>query len=127
MLDFAYLFTVDLITLEHSDHADYEKRELGYGSCWLQAYIAAFREKSNGKITHDLLEKIQKIAMEFKNDKSFIGYKNNPNGCFGLTTKIRYVPENKKYATNLNWNISRDGLDEFLTHWFVNNPDPTHL
>ena len=60
---FVYLFFTDIAQLVFKTYPQYETKEPGFAIPFLHAYIAAFQEKSTGKISHEILKKINKLSL----------------------------------------------------------------
>ena len=115
--DFVYLFLCDPFEYEREKYLDYVERENGYGPCLLNAYLAAFEEPKDGKITIDLLKKIHKYAMAFQQDAEQL---KTTFSAVPIAPVERFISENQQFVDS-GYNITSAGLNELIHHWFISD------
>lgn len=110
---FAYLFLMDLTKIRNTTFEDYSSNEPGFADAMLQAYIAAFSAPPTGKLSHDFLKKINRIAMSHRGSTG--DYKTVANNY-----KVYFPQYQDKYVPN--YSATYTGLMEFLLYWRMQNP-----
>ncbi|CAM2889375.1 Fic family protein [Legionella worsleiensis] len=121
---FLYLFLVDIAQLNCGrDYRSYVASEPGYGAAQLNAYITAFNDSRDGKITHQLLKKINFEAMAFDETVGRGGYKKNCNN-FCIAPELMSGPT-RSYGV-LTYSADLKGIGEFIRYWILNNPESIH-
>jgi prophage maintenance system killer protein len=125
--DFLYLFIWDLCH-QLNPQQSYElfcKKEPGYSSCWLQAYLSAFKSPEKG-ITEALLKNIHRDAMSFNKTKLPGQYRATlPPMSYRITPLIPNPEPGSSPIRVLHYNASEEGVTEFLEYW-LKKPSPTH-
>jgi len=116
---FLYLFVMDIARLPFHDYATYEQGEPGYALPMLNAYIAAFQEKPDGKISHELVKKIHKIAMSHLPMSGSDEYKQESNNFLVALAEYKSVVV-PTYSATVN------GVQQFVSQWIDNSKTGTH-
>ena len=127
--EFIYLYLVDLCRIglaEGHEYTDYEKEEPGYGKAMLNAYIKAFSLSGKpGVMNHRLLKTIHETAMSWNEAPGFKAgkYKSSYNN-FTLYPMHMHLHERK--VVNPGYNVTEQGIKEFIDYWLINNSASTH-
>lgn len=106
---FLYLFTMDINRIPLQSYEVYESYEPGFSVPFIRAYIAAFKEEMNGKLSHALLKKINRIAMDHM-PSHFDQYRSQPGNFL-----ISFEKYGKK--SNFGYSATLEGLQEFISYW----------
>ncbi len=116
---FSYLFIMDLVRVSVMDYAAYEPREPGFGVPFLEAYIAAFQEPKDFMLSHRLIKNINRLSLRHLPDIVSGEYRTS-TGNFKIGLQQYGLRPAPLYAA------TEDGVDEFISHWFINRKLPTH-
>lgn len=116
---FVYLFFTDIAQLVFKTYPQYETKEPGFAIPFLHAYIAAFQEKSTGKISHEILKKINKLSLKHLNTSSAGEYRTEAANFPISISQVGY----KRIPT---YSASIEGILQFLSFWIIDNLDPIH-
>lgn len=120
---FLYTFIMDIVQLQQKEYPSYAQTEPGFAEAYFQAYIAAFKSPRDGKISHDLLKKINHLSMQHI-AKTGGQYRIN-SIQFKLSREIYELP-NGDTGENITYSSTETGLNEFVTHWFLNQAPSDH-
>lgn len=125
--NFLYLFLIDPIRIPFgNDYVSYTQTEPGYGRCMLNAYLAAFNITADGKITHDLLQTINREAMAFSPDTQDGQYKSICNN-YSVSLRYKFDARARELQYIPTYSVDFPGMTEFVNHWFINDENPVHL
>lgn len=117
---FLYLFTMDLARIPFQTYSQYEKKEPGFSTSFFEAYIAAFNEQMDGRLSHQLIKKINQIAMSHVPTLRCGQYR-SISGNF----KIGF--EDYKTLKNPVYSASLAGFKEFISYWMIKPESPVHM
>lgn len=106
---FLYLFIMDVNRIPLQSYETYENYEPGFTIPFIRAYIAAFKEEMNGKLSHALLKKINETAMSHMPGR--FGQYRDISGHFLISF------EKYKQKSNLGYSATLEGLQEFISYW----------
>lgn len=117
---FIYLFIMDLVKVGLQTFDQYQQHEPGYAEPLLKAFIYAFQSKPDGRISHELLKKIQKIATAHLAKAGKGEYKVDSNN-FHLNPEV--------YSSDCDgplFSVSELGLEELIKTWILDKRTSTH-
>lgn len=116
---FLYLFTMDINRIPFQTYEKYENFEPGFSGPFISAYIEAFNEPVNARLSHSLFKKINQTAMSHK------------QGKYGQYRKIpgHFMISFEKYDkfNNAAYTATIEGLQTFISHWIDQVKSPHML
>ena len=121
---FLYLFIMDAIQLYTNDYATYAKNEPDFAQAFFKAYIAAFQTPRDGRISQELLKKINACAMQHM-PKVLSGSYRIRGTNFKLSREIYVFPNGT--AENTTYSSTEAGLNEFIQYWFLQQNRFNHV
>lgn len=127
---FLYLFIMDIVELTRINFSEYEKREPNFAEPFLEAFIAAFKERSDGLLSHELIKKINKISLSHlpNNSKNVAGEYKVEAGFYSCAMKNMLKnndPNDPLIAPS--YSATDAGIGEFIGYWLINNKQDTHV
>ncbi|MDF1758804.1 MAG: Fic family protein [Legionellaceae bacterium] len=123
---FIYLFITDLARLPLESYQEYAAREPGFGESFLSAYIEAFNTEKDSQLSHELIKRINRISMSHMDNLSSGSYRTAPIQ-FQISSEWRTSPRNPgKKLNSLTYNVTKTGLEEFISKWFKSESKTIH-
>lgn len=117
--NFLYLFIMDVVCVPFKSFADYKNKEPGFDKAMMQGYCIAFDCDHNGKISHNLLQRIHHAA---------VSHLMCPRGEYKIESN-NYKTWTENQADNeyeaARFSASSEGLIQFVQDW-LQGEDHTH-
>jgi len=120
---FFYLFTRDVVSVADETAAAYEAREPGFAPPFFSAYLAAFLEPSKGKITHELLQTINKASLQHLRDHPAGEYR---TAGVRFPVSINAYTQGKRTIFCPDYNATVPGILAYISKWILGMHPPTH-
>jgi hypothetical protein len=107
---FLYLFVMDASRISFESYVEYEQGEPGFDVPFFLAYITAFQESNDGQLTHELLKKINAVALRHLSDIPRGQYREIAgNFLIGI----------QEYRNRISpcYSATKEGIYEFIDFW----------
>lgn len=130
LLPWIYLFFTDIIEMRYKTYAQYAAKEPGFAPAFMRAYIYAFQQPKDGRVSHDLLKNINKLSMQHE-PALLMGDRDNVPGQYrsergNIQLKLDVTISDNNPSLNINHNTTISGFRELLNYWFLECDNPTH-
>lgn len=117
---FIYLFIMDLVKIGIQTFDQYQQKEPGYAEPMLKAFIYAFQSKPDGRISHELIKKIQRTATSHLTKAGRGEYKVDSNN-FYLNPELYSSDREGPF-----FSVTEIGLEELIKTWILDKRTSSH-